>query len=91
VEKGGRFAQPFTNYPYVLDSVKQMVATGEEVGNLPRVMLRLAEYYDIEVDRELKNIASLIEPLALIVLGGVVGVIVGSVILPLFKLAHAIH
>jgi type IV pilus assembly protein PilC len=54
-------------------------------------MLRLAEYYDIEVDRELKNIASLIEPLALIFLGGVVGVIVGSVILPLFRLAHAIH
>jgi len=91
VEKGGRFAQPFTTYPYVLDSVKQMVATGEEVGNLPRVMLRLAEYYDIEVDRELKNIASLIEPLALILLGGVVGLIVGSVILPLFRLAHAIH
>jgi len=87
VEKGGRFAQPFTTYPYVLDSVKQMVATGEEVGNLPRVMLRLAEYYDIEVDRELKNIASLI----LILLGGVVGLIVGSVILPLFRLAHAIH
>jgi type IV pilus assembly protein PilC len=91
VERGGRFAQPFTTYPYVLDSVKQMVATGEEVGNLPRVMLRLAQYYDIEVDRELKNIASLIEPLALILLGGVVGIIVGSVILPLFRLAHAIH
>jgi type IV pilus assembly protein PilC len=91
VEKGGRFAQPFTTYPYVLDSVKQMVATGEEVGNLPRVMLRLAEYYDIEVDRELKNIASLIEPLALILLGGVVGLIVGSIILPLFKLAGALH
>jgi type IV pilus assembly protein PilC len=91
VERGGRFAQPFTNYPYVLDSVKQMVATGEEVGNLPRVMLRLAQYYDIEVDRELKNIASLIEPLALILLGGVVGIIVGSVILPLFRLAHAIR
>jgi type IV pilus assembly protein PilC len=91
VERGGRFAQPFTTYPYVLDSVKQMVATGEEVGNLPKVMLRLAKYYDIEVDRELKNIASLIEPLALMLLGGVVGVIVASVILPLFRLAHAIH
>ena len=68
-----------------------MVATGEEVGNLPRVMLRLAEHFDIEVDRELGNISSLIEPIALILLGGVVGVIVASVILPLFKLAHAIH
>ena len=91
VEKGGRFAQPFTTYPYVLDSVKQMVATGEEVGNLPRVMLRLAQYYDVEVERELQNISSLIEPVALILLGGVVGLIVGSVILPLFRLAHAMH
>lgn len=91
VERGGRLSQPFTTYPYILDSVKQMVATGEEVGNLPTVMLRLAEYYDTEVDRELKNIASLIEPIALILLGGVVGLIVGSVILPLFRLAHAIH
>ena len=91
VEKGGRFAQPFTTYPYILDSVKQMVATGEEVGNLPTVMLRLAGFYDTEVDRELKNIASLIEPIALMLLGGVVGVIVASVILPLFRLAHALH
>ncbi len=90
VEQGGRFSQPFTTSPYILDSVKQMVATGEEVGNLPKVMLRLAEYYDTEVDRELKNVAAMIEPIALIVLGGVVGVIVASVILPLFKLAHAV-
>jgi type II secretory pathway component PulF len=68
-----------------------MVATGEEVGNLPTVMLRLAAFYDTEVDRELKNIASLIEPIALMLLGGVVGVIVASVILPLFRLAHAVH
>ncbi|UCE82548.1 MAG: type II secretion system F family protein [Deltaproteobacteria bacterium] len=91
VEQGGRFCQPFANYPYILDSVKQMVATAEEVGNLPKVMLRLAKFYDSEVERELKNLAAMIEPLALIVLGGVVGVIVASVILPLFRLAHAVH
>jgi type IV pilus assembly protein PilC len=91
VQQGGKFAQPFSNYPFILDSVKQMVATGEEVGSLPNVMLRLATFYDAEVDRELKTIASMIEPLALIVMGGVVGVIVSAVILPLFRLAHALH
>jgi type II secretory pathway component PulF len=91
VEQGGRFSQPFANYPYILDSVKQMVATAEEVGNLPKVMLRLAKFYDAEVERELKNLAAMIEPIALILLGGVVGVIVASVILPLFRLAHAVH
>lgn len=91
VRQGGKFAQPFSNYPFILDSVKQMVATGEETGDLPNVMLRLAKFYDAEVDRELKTISSMIEPMALIVMGAVVGVIVSSVILPLFKLAHALH
>jgi type II secretory pathway component PulF len=91
VRQGGRFTQPFSEYPFILDSVKQMVATGEDVGNLPEVMLRLAKFYDAEVDRELKNIATMIEPIALVVMGAMVGVIVSSVVLPLFKLAHAMH
>jgi type II secretory pathway component PulF len=91
VQKGGRFSQPFAAFPYVLSSVKQMVATGDEAGNLPKVMLRLADHYDVEVDRNLKSLAAMIEPLALIVLGAVVGVVVSSVILPIFKMAQVIH
>ena len=56
-----------------------------------KVMLRLADHYDVEVDRNLKSLAALIEPLALIVLGSVVGVVVSSVILPIFKMAQVIH
>jgi type II secretory pathway component PulF len=91
VQEGGKFTQPFSDYPFILDSVKQMVATGEEVGNLSEVMLRLARFYDTEVDRELKNFATIIEPMALVVMGAMVGVIVSSVVLPLFKLAQALH
>ena len=91
VKGGGRFSQPFATYPYTMESVKKMVATGEEVGSLPKVMLRLAEFYDTEVDRELKNFASMIEPLTLIVMGAVVGLIVSSVVLPLFKLSGMVH
>ncbi len=89
VQRGGRFAHPFGTNPYILESVKQMVTAGEEAGNLPRVMLRLAEFYDGEVDRELKGLAAMLEPVALIVLGGVIGLIVSSVILPMFKLSQA--
>lgn len=91
VHGGGKFSQPFATYPYTLESVKQMVATGEEAGNLPKVMLRLAEFYDVEVDRELKIFASMMEPIALIVMGGVVGLIVSSVILPLFRMASTVN
>jgi len=91
VQEGGKFSRPFADYPYTLKSVKQMVATGEEAGNLPKVMLRLAAFYDTEVEQELKTFAAMIEPIALIVMGGVIGLIVSSVILPLFKLAHVVQ
>jgi type II secretory pathway component PulF len=67
-----------------------MVSTGEETGNLPKTMLRLTRFYDIEVEQELKRFATMIEPVALVVMGAVVGLIVSSVILPMFKLAHAV-
>jgi type II secretory pathway component PulF len=91
VQQGGRLAQAFTEYPYITPSVKEMIATGEEAGNLYPVMLRLAEYYDTEIERGLKTMASLIEPAALVILGSLVGTIVASVILPIFKLANAVR
>jgi type IV pilus assembly protein PilC len=91
VREGGKFSQPFASNPYVLESVKRMVATGEEAGNLAKVMLRLALFYDTAVDRELKHISSMIEPVALIFMGGIVGLVVSSVVLPLFRLASAMH
>jgi type II secretory pathway component PulF len=91
IEQGGKFSRPFASNPYILESAKQMVATGEEAGNLATVMLRLAKFYDTEVERELKTVSSLIEPIALIILGAVIGMIVSSVILPLFKIASAVQ
>ena len=91
VKEGGRLSQAFAANPYVMQTVKQMVATGEEVGNLPKVMLRLAKFYDTEIERELKIIGSLVEPAALVVLGAVIGVIVSSVILPIFRIAGAVQ
>jgi len=91
VEQGGRFSQPFSTSPFILESVKQMVATGEEVGNLPKVMLRLSEFYDTETDRDLQSVASMIEPIALVMLGGIVGIIVSAVILPIFKIANTVQ
>ncbi|MBW1902273.1 MAG: type II secretion system F family protein [Deltaproteobacteria bacterium] len=91
VKQGGRFSQPFADNPYILASVKEMVGTGEEAGDLPRVMQRLARFYDNEVDGALKTLSSMIEPAALIVLGGMVGVIVSAVILPIFRLGTALH
>lgn len=91
VSQGGRFAQPFGQNTHIPGTVKQMVAVGEEVGQLPKVMRRLARHYDTEVETALKKFVAVIEPVALIFLGGVVGLIVSSIVLPLFRLSHAIQ
>jgi type II secretory pathway component PulF len=91
VDQGGRFAQPFATNPHIPQTVKQMVTIGEEVGKLPMVMLRLARFYDTEIEQELKKFAAKLEPAALVIMGGVVGLIVSAVVLPMFKLSQALH
>ena len=87
VHGGGMLSRIFASNPYVMETVKQMVATGEEVGKLPKVMLRLAEFYDTEIQNDLRIISSLVEPAALVVIGAVIGLLVSSVILPIFRIA----
>ena len=91
VQQGGKFSEPFADYPYIADTVKQMVTTGDETGNLPPVMLRLARAYDNEIEEELKILSSIIEPLGLIIMGILVGLIVSSVILPMFRIAQTLQ
>ena len=69
----------------------QMIAAGEESGNLPLVATRIADFYERELTRRLNLLAKLIEPIMLLVMGVVVGLIVASLILPIFKLSRAVH
>jgi len=91
VREGGKLARGFYEAPFITDSVKQMVATAEDSGQVDKVMVRLAEFYDKEIEQDLKRLGSLIEPLALLLIGGVIGMMVASIILPMFKLAHALR
>ncbi|WP_096892353.1 type II secretion system F family protein [Candidatus Scalindua japonica] len=90
MENGGKFSDQFVHFPYIMESVKQMVVTGEDTGNLSTAMLRLNKHYDLEIEQDLKKLTALIEPAALVVMGAVIGIIVSSIILPMFKLSQVI-
>ena len=66
--------------------VLQMVATGEEAGELERMLDKVAEFYENEVDNAIAIISSLVEPFLIIILGVIVGTIVIAMYLPIFKL-----
>lgn len=65
-----------------------MVAIGEESGNIERSLEKVAESYDKQVDRTIKAFTSLLEPLMIVVLGIILGSIVVSMILPIFELSN---
>jgi type II secretory pathway component PulF len=67
-----------------------MITTGEETGNLPKVMARLADFYERELTGRLQTFSRLAEPVMLLVMGVVVGLLVSSLILPIFKLSRAV-
>jgi type IV pilus assembly protein PilC len=63
----------------------QLIRAGEESGSLDAMLLRLAEYNEIDVETSLATIGSIVEPVLICVLGGVIGTIVASVIVPLYS------
>jgi len=90
VREGAGFAVAFQQSDFIPATVKQMITTGEETGSLSRVLGRIAEYYERELNKRLLSFTRMIEPIMLIVMGGVVGLIVSSLILPIFKLSRAV-
>jgi len=90
VESGAGVAAGFENAAFVPDLAKHMIATGEQTGNLGKVMGRIAEYYEKQLTKKLGALSKLAEPIMLLVMGVIVGVLVSSLILPIFKLSRAV-
>lgn len=91
INNGKRLAAGFNASEFIPPMVKQMISTGEETGNLALVSTRIADYFQKELEKLLKFITKAIEPVMLIVMGVIVGILVSSLILPIFKLSHAVH
>lgn len=90
VHEGKGISAAFQDPMFVPPLVRQMVATGDESGNLAVVMTRVATFYERELMRRLATLSKLIEPLMLLIMGVLVGLVVASLILPIFKLSRAV-
>ena len=71
--------------------VTHMVSVGEETGHLEHMLGKIADFYEAEVDAKIKALTSLIEPLMIMFVGGIVGFIVISMYLPIFELYDKIR
>jgi type IV pilus assembly protein PilC len=91
VKGGGTIAEPLKASPAFPTMVTHMVAVGEETGALDTMLTKIADFYEDQVDAAVKSLTSILEPIMIIVVGGIVGFIVISMYLPLFKVYDAIR
>jgi type IV pilus assembly protein PilC len=90
VKGGGTLAEPLRQSPVFPSMVAQMIAVGEETGALDEMLSKVADFYEDEVSAAVKALTSIMEPAMIILVGGIVGVIVISMYLPLFKVYDSI-
>jgi len=87
--KGGKsLADAIDGDPNFLELVPNMIRIGEQSGQVEDMLAKTAEYYEKEVDQQIKTINTIIEPVLMIVLGVVALIIVGAVLLPIYGLAN---
>jgi type IV pilus assembly protein PilC len=85
--KGGKaLSASLKNEEYVLTLVPQMIGIGEQSGGIDKMMGKAATYYENELDTSIRSISTAIEPVLMVVLAGVAGLMVGAILLPVYGL-----
>jgi len=91
VQKGEALSQALNCYPRLYSSlVVQMTEVGEQTGTMSDSLMRLAEFYQAEIDETMQNISSIIEPVLMIIIGSVVGFFTLSIISPIYSMMQNI-
>jgi type IV pilus assembly protein PilC len=86
VHEGVPISQPLVENPVFPPMVSQMIKVGEETGELDKMLGKIADFYEEEVDASIQTLTSIIEPLMMIGVGLMVGVIIIAMYLPMFKM-----
>ena len=86
VHQGVPIAQPLIENPVFPPMVSQMVKIGEETGELEKMLGKIADFYEDEVDASIQSLTSIVEPIMMLGVGIMVGIVIISMYLPMFKL-----
>ncbi|MCM3357817.1 type II secretion system F family protein [Psychrobacillus sp. FSL K6-4046] len=90
LEKGGTLSAPLSKSWIFPPLVSQMTAIGEQTGSLDYMLEKIADFYEDDVDRTVDSLKSLIEPLMILLLAGIVGTIVMAIMIPMFSMYEQI-
>ena len=91
VEEGDSLSKAMADTEVFPEMLVQMTATGEETGQLDSMLSRTADFYEQRVAAQVEGLSSLVEPIAIVVLGGLIGVMLLALYLPIFNLGQAMR
>lgn len=91
VEEGDSLSKAMADTQVFPEMLVQMTATGEETGQLDNMLSRTADFYEQRVTAQVEGLSSLVEPIAIVVLGGLIGVMLLALYLPIFNLGQAMR
>ena len=91
MEKGERISEPLKVSGEFPPDVVQMVLVGEETGNLDEMLNKIADFYEMTVNYAVKKLSTVIEPVFLVIMGGMVGLIMASMLMPIFDMIKTLR
>ncbi|MEN9219854.1 MAG: type II secretion system F family protein, partial [Thermostichales cyanobacterium GMQP_bins_62] len=91
IAEGGQIAPAIEKANVFPIMAVQMIGVGEETGELDAMLMKTADFYELEVEQTVKALTSLMEPLMIVVLGGMVGCIIVAMYLPMFKVFELVQ
>lgn len=90
VKNGKQLSQPLSQSKFFPPIVSQMLAVGEETGKIDVILVKVADFYEEEVDAVVNSLSSILEPIMIVLMGSMVGLIAASVIGPITSLNQSI-
>lgn len=91
IQEGKSLAFPLSNSKWIPPVVTQMIAVGEQSGELEKMLNKIADIYEQEVESQISAMTSLLEPVMLLVMAVIVGFIAFSVLLPIMEMSQIVH
>ena len=89
--KGGKtLSESLADREYMLPLVPQMAGIGEESGKIDEMLGKAAKVYENELDNQINNISTMIEPILMVIMAGLIGVVVGGTLLPIYSLVNSV-
>ena len=87
MKKGEKISSVLAEYPAEFPPIlTQMVTVGEKTGTLDESLMNVVDFYRKEIERNIDNLLSILEPVMVIFLGGIVAGLMGAILLPLYKM-----